>query len=299
MGDTKRVVNTAFWNDRVVSDDFSPEDKYFYLYLLTNPHTTQLGIYELPISKASQEMGYTREAIKVLLDRFQNKYKMIRYSEETAEVAIKYYLRHSVIKGGKPVFDCLKKDLQKVKDLSLVQFIYKNLEDKDGINETVRSFLEYIKDNNRELLNDNDNDNDNERNVHDSLTIRQNVSNYAGRVNIPYQQIADTYNSICVSFPRLTTLSDNRKKAIKARINSGYSVDDITRVFEKAEASDFLKGKNDRNWSATFDWMLKDANMAKILDGNYDNKTNGATSTSGSAYMDAIKNRVNVVDSWV
>ena len=112
MGDTKRVVNTAFWNDRVVSDDFSPEDKYFYLYLLTNPHTTQLGIYELPISKASQEMGYTREAIKVLLDRFQNKYKMIRYSEETAEVAIKYYLSHSVIKGGKPVFDCLKKDLQ-------------------------------------------------------------------------------------------------------------------------------------------------------------------------------------------
>ena len=119
------------------------------------------------------------------------------------------------------------------------------------------------------------------------------------RVNISYQQIADTYNSICVSFPRLTTLSDNRKKAIKARINSGYSVDDITRVFEKAEESDFLKGKNDRNWSATFDWMLKDANMAKILDGNYDNKTNGTTSTSGSAYMDAIKNRVNVVDSWV
>ena len=39
-----------------------------------------------------------------------------------------------------------------------------------------------------------------------------------------------------------------------------------------AEGSSFLKGKNDRNWSATFDWMVKDANMAKILDGNYADK---------------------------
>ena len=42
-------------------------------------------------------------------------------------------------------------------------------------------------------------------------------------------------------------------------------------VFEKVEASDFLKGKNNRDWVATFDWIIKDSNMAKILDGNYDN----------------------------
>jgi hypothetical protein len=35
-----------------------------------------------------------------------------------------------------------------------------------------------------------------------------------------------------------------------------------------------LKGGNDRNWSATFDWLIKDANMAKVLDGNYDNNSN-------------------------
>lgn len=38
-----------------------------------------------------------------------------------------------------------------------------------------------------------------------------------------------------------------------------------------AEESDFLKGKNDRNWSANFDWLIKDSNMAKVLDGNYKN----------------------------
>ena len=86
-----------------------------------------------------------------------------------------------------------------------------------------------------------------------------------------YQQIADLYNETCVSFPCLKSLSDSRKKAIKARLNT-YSVDDFKSLFEKAEASDFLKGKNDRNWSATFDWLIKDSNMAKVLEGQYANK---------------------------
>ena len=45
-------------------------------------------------------------------------------------------------------------------------------------------------------------------------------------------------------------------------------------LFKKAEASDFLKGKNGRDWQATFDWLIKDNNMAKVLEGNYDNKCN-------------------------
>lgn len=88
---------------------------------------------------------------------------------------------------------------------------------------------------------------------------------------IDYQQIADLYNSICVSFPSVKTLSEARKKAIKARLKT-YSVEDFKTMFEKAEASSFLKGSNGNNWSANFDWMLKDANMAKILDGNYDDR---------------------------
>lgn len=85
------------------------------------------------------------------------------------------------------------------------------------------------------------------------------------------QQIADLYNDTCVSFPQVKTLSEKRKKAIKARLKK-YSLDDFKTLFIKAEASDFLKGANKRNWSATFDWLIEDGNMAKVLDGNYDNK---------------------------
>ena len=85
------------------------------------------------------------------------------------------------------------------------------------------------------------------------------------------QQVVDLFHSICISYPSVRTLSDARKKAINARLKI-YSLEDFRMLFEKAEASDFLKGSNDRNWTATFDWLIKDANMAKVIDGNYDNR---------------------------
>ena len=88
---------------------------------------------------------------------------------------------------------------------------------------------------------------------------------------IDFQSIVDLYHDICKSFPSVRSLSDSRKKAIKARLNT-YTLDDFKTVFENAEASSFLKGKNDRNWQATFDWIIKDTNMAKVLEGNYKDK---------------------------
>ena len=110
-----RIVNTAFWTDGKV-DEFSPEDKYFMLYLLTNPFTRQLGIYEISIKQAAFHMGYSIDAFNVLLERFENKYKVIVFSKETNEIAVLNFLRHSVMKGGKPVEDCIRKDMEMVKN---------------------------------------------------------------------------------------------------------------------------------------------------------------------------------------
>jgi len=98
-------------------------------------------------------------------------------------------------------------------------------------------------------------------------TTNNNIKN-----NIDYQLIADMYNATCISFPKLTKLSDKRKKTIRARFNQGYTVDDFKRLFELAESSSFLKGGNSRNWMANFDWLITDASMAKVLDGNYSDR---------------------------
>ena len=88
--------------------------------------------------------------------------------------------------------------------------------------------------------------------------------------NSIYTTIRELYNSVCGSYPRLVKMSEARKKAINARIRAGYTHEDFRILFEKAEASEFLKGANKRNWRATFDWLISDTNMAKVLDGNYD-----------------------------
>lgn len=99
--------------------------------------------------------------------------------------------------------------------------------------------------------------------------------------NINYQQIAGMYNETCVSFPRITKLSDSRKRAIKARLKQ-YTIEDFKKLFTMAEESSFLKGQNDRDWSANFDWLIKDSNMAKVLDGNYADKKGSDTTESGN-----------------
>lgn len=114
----------------------------------------------------------------------------------------------------------------------------------------------------------------------DTEKIREEEEKNKNRERINYQQIADMYNDICISFPRLTVLSDKRKQAIKARLKT-YSAEQFKEMFEKAEASDFLKGANNRNWQANFDWLIKDSNFAKVLDGNYVNKTTHTSKNDG------------------
>ncbi len=82
----------------------------------------------------------------------------------------------------------------------------------------------------------------------------------------PHQQIVDMYISICKSYPKLRTMPDSRKKAIKARLKK-YTIDDFKELFEKAEASTWLKSKH-----FGFDWLINESNMAKVLEGNYDDK---------------------------
>ena len=89
---------------------------------------------------------------------------------------------------------------------------------------------------------------------------------------IEYQKIADLYNTVCISYPKVKSLSDYRKRTIRARINSGRTYKDFEMLFIKAEDSSFLKGANNRNWQANFDWLITDSNMAKVLDGNYDDR---------------------------
>ena len=94
------------------------------------------------------------------------------------------------------------------------------------------------------------------------------------------QEVVDLYNSICVSYPKVQKVSEKRKEAIRARLK-GFTLSEIKTAFENAENSDFLKGKNNRGWRANFDWFMNDNNLAKVLEGNYDNKDQSVNTGRG------------------
>lgn len=108
----------------------------------------------------------------------------------------------------------------------------------------------------------------NEQQVNTNKNIKNDKN---GRKDI-CQNILDLFNKICCSFGRVKNITKNRAETISDSLKT-YSVDDFKKVFEKAEQSDFLKGNNNRNWLASFDWLIKEDNMAKVLEGKY-NKQN-------------------------
>ena len=84
-----------------------------------------------------------------------------------------------------------------------------------------------------------------------------------------YESIRSLYHSYCKSYPHCPSLTETHKERIDYLMQT-YNLGDFVTMFKKAEASRFLKGENDRKWSACLGWMIKDNNMQKILNGEYD-----------------------------
>src|SRR5699024_5576817 len=128
MAPPKRVIPISFWTEPYAVENYSVEDKYFSLYLMTNPATTQVGIYRLSKKVMSFETGYTTDVINVLLDRFENKYNLIIYSSETQEITLLKSLTYSIMKGGDPVAQLLKSELSMVLNPDLILQTYMSLQ---------------------------------------------------------------------------------------------------------------------------------------------------------------------------
>ncbi|WP_051359539.1 hypothetical protein [Paucisalibacillus globulus] len=123
-----RMVHTEFWDDPKVVEEMTPEDKLFFLYLLTNANTTQIGIYQITKKQMAFDTGYSIESINSLLDRFINHHSIIRYNPDTREIAIKNWGKYNLNRGGKPVIDCVRSELKDVKDESFIQFVGSHIE---------------------------------------------------------------------------------------------------------------------------------------------------------------------------
>jgi hypothetical protein len=118
---TFRKVHTSFWGDSLVQS-MSPEQKYFFLYLLTNERTRQCGIYEISKKQIAYDTGYNTDTVSILLKYFMDTNK-IRYSEATSEIAIRNWNKYNGNPSPK-VQSLVRQELANVKDRSLILYLY-------------------------------------------------------------------------------------------------------------------------------------------------------------------------------
>jgi hypothetical protein len=110
----------------------------------------------------------------------------------------------------------------------------------------------------------------------DTDTDTDNKSNVGNKVsNCPYQEIVDSFNSALPELPAVRLITEKRKKAMQVRWKENerrQSVEWWQKFFLHVAKSDFLTGRNGAWSGCCFDWILKQENFVKILEGNYDGK---------------------------
>ncbi len=117
-----RILQANFWDDGFVLD-LTPEEKYFYNYLLTNGRASQCGCYELPYKIMEMQTGYNRETVEKLIKRFIE-YGKIKYDSTTKEILIINWSKHNFSKSPK-VRTCILKEVESIKNKEFQQYMYR------------------------------------------------------------------------------------------------------------------------------------------------------------------------------
>ncbi|WP_144558503.1 conserved phage C-terminal domain-containing protein [Shouchella miscanthi] len=196
-----RNVRIDFWQDGFVLD-LTPEEKFFYLYLMTNSKTTQCGIYELPLRIIETETGYNRETVQKLVDRFVD-YGKVLYNNPTKEIVLLNWAKYNFINSPK-VIKLLKKELESVKHQPFAELYVEQLERYGYPTDTLSiDHGEELRTNHRELI-----------------TNKENVVEIINHLNT----VADK---------NFSPGSKKTNSLIKTLIEEGYSLEDFKTVIER------------------------------------------------------------------
>lgn len=228
-----RTVNLSFWSDSKIADDFTPEDRYFYLYLLTNTHTNLCGCYEISYKQMARETGYNEETVKRLIDRMQAIHDVLIYKEETREVLIWNWYKYNWNKSDK-VIQGVRKNACKIKSDELKNIILNitNCIENDVEFDRVSIGYTYPMHTSVTVTDTNNINNTNKSNINNKRIIKNNIIDYLNnKLGTKY-----TYKGI------------KTNSVLDARLSEGFKKKDFETVID-----------------AKFDEWAKDETMSKYL----------------------------------
>lgn len=197
-----RTIQMSFWTDAKVVDNFTPEDKYFYLYLMTNPHTNLAGCYEVSMKQVSDETGYTKETVERLIERMEKTHKVIRYSKQTKEILILNWSKYNWTTSN-DFLRSLCKSISAIKDADFRAYLEEVV---DGLG----TVLTPCQDGGGTSVTDTDKD------IEFISLFRQIIDYLNIKANTRYKYTSEKY-----------------KKSIHARVEEGFTLNDFQEVIDK------------------------------------------------------------------
>lgn len=127
-----RSVYTTFWTDTKICDEFTPQEKYFMLYCLTNNYTNLCGCYEISIKQISNDTGYKEAIVHDLLNTFTNDYGIILYNFENKELLIKNWYKYNWTKSEK-LDKPLLKEIENIKTFKFKKIVADEYNRRDTV----------------------------------------------------------------------------------------------------------------------------------------------------------------------
>lgn len=274
-----RYVRIApkFWQDENVVL-LSEDERFLFLYILTSPHSNMVGCYVLPPPYAMHDLGWEKERYVGAMEGLVEQ-KVVYYDTRTHVLLVPNFLKYNGIQNSNQSIGAVKA-LKELPETPLLDKFFDVLlchTDK-FLKPFIESFPKHFE--KRSIKQETGTEKGTEGKEVVEVGEEVIVTGSDKNSHVPYQKISEMYHRICKSLPTLATFSENRKKHVRARWKQyGESLEPFEELFTLAESSDFLKGANEKGWHADFDWLMKDANMAKTLEGKY-NK-NGTTPPRG------------------
>lgn len=230
-----RKISTTFWTDSKIFDDFTAEDKYFFLYLFTNPHTNLCGCYEISYRQISYEANISVDKAKKLMNRLQNAFNVIRYDEKTKEVLILNWHKYNWTRSDK-FRKPLLNEIEDIKNDNFRGYLFKAY---NGELDTVSDFADTVS----EIE-----DTVSAEEIHEEYPIDTTVTvTVTDTVSVTdtdtvtesesdtetVKEIVEYLNEMCGT--KFKASSEKTRKLIRARLNDGFTVEDFrTVIFKKA-----------------------------------------------------------------
>lgn len=102
--------------------------------------------------------------------------------------------------------------------------------------------------------------------------------------------ICQNFNTICYRLTPLESMTAKQKENTEAFLET-YGMAKLSELFHLVGNSDFLCGS--KEFTASYDWIIKLENAEKIFSGKYGNNEKKPTSSSGSAFIQYAEEQMN------